>query len=503
MLRLTLRAAAVAAGTTVLIGVTPAISFADPATITAVSPGYGPVGTVVDVTGSGLATASAVTFHGVEADPPVVVDDTHIRATVPAGARTGRLVVTTADGSPYVRFTVQVPTTASVTSSRATVVYPDGSTIRAHLTAGGVAVRGQQGRLQRTRPHTSHWRTVQDARTTNRNGGVHWDVHPPENYSYRVVFKDVPAYLGSHSPRTRVNVRPLVVLRAPAITPTLTAFNLHGRVRPRSAQHGQVLLDQRVDGAWQRIASQRLADGRFSFPQSLSATGRYAYRVRHPHDAHHRSGRSTVAIIHAEQRTLRSGMSGPDVRMLQRRLRHLHYDVGGVTSEFGYDTLHAVVAFEKVQGISRDGVVGPDVWKRLGTPRRPQLRHPEVASPSGVEVDLTKQVVYYAVDGKIRRILDASSGGGYTYTGSDGTQQQAITPTGHYQVIRKYDGWETAPLGQLYRPAYFRSDGYAIHGSNSVPNYPASHGCVRITVPAADRFWTRFVYGMSVWLYRS
>lgn len=30
-------------------------------------------------------------------------------------------------------------------------------------------------------------------------------------------------------------------------------------------------------------------------------------------------------------------------------------------------------------------------------------------------------------------------------------------------------------------------DGYAIHGSNSVPNYNASHGCVR--VPVADAFW--------------
>jgi lipoprotein-anchoring transpeptidase ErfK/SrfK len=503
MLRLTLRAAAVAAGTTVLIGVTPAISFADPATITAVSPGYGPVGTVVDVTGSGLSTATDVTFHGVEADPPVVVDDTHIQVTVPSGATTGRLVVTTADGAPYERYVVQVPTSASTSRSRATVVYPHESTIRAHLTAAGVAVRGQEGRLQRTRPHTSAWRNVQDPQTTNRQGGVHWTVRPAENFSYRVVFKEVPAYYGTHSPRTRVNVRPLVELRAPAITPTLTSFTLHGRVRPQSAHHGQVVLGQRIDGVWHRIAAQRLADGRFSFPQSLPDTGRYAYRVRRPHDAHHRSGQSTVAVVHAEQRTLRSGMSGPDVRMLQQRLRHLHYDVGRVTSDFGYDTLHAVVAFQKVQGISRDGVVGPDVWKRLGTPRVPHLRHPEAAYPTGVEVDITKQVVYYAVDGKIRRILDASSGGGYTYTGSDGTQQQAITPTGHYSVIRKYDGWETAPLGQLYRPAYFRSDGYAIHGSNSVPNYPASHGCVRITVPAADRMWNRFVYGMSVWLYRS
>ena len=503
MLRLTLRTAAVAAGVTMVVGGMPAMSFAGAATIARTDPRHGPVGTVVDILGSGLATATDVTFHGVHAKPPVVIDDSHIQATVPAGAKTGRLVVTTADGAPSVPFTVQVATSATVTRSDATVVYPHGSVIRGTLTAGGVAVRGQRARLQKTRPHTSHWDSIQHAQTTNRQGRVHWTVRPAEDLAYRVVFKQAPAYFGSHTPRTRVNVRPKIVLRAPAVTPILTDFSLHGRVKPRSAHHGHVFLDQKIEGAWHEVAGQRLDEGRYSFPTAVSDEGRYVYRVRRPHDAHHWSGRSQPFVIHAVKRTLRSGMSGPDVKVLQQRLRHLHYDVGHVTSEFGYDTLHAVVAFQKVQGISRDGVVGPQVWKRLGNPRKPQLRHPADAASTGVEVDLTKQVVYYAVNGKIRRVLDASSGGGYTYTGSDGTQQQAITPTGHYKVIRKYDGWETAPLGKLYRPAYFRSDGYAIHGSDSVPNYPASHGCVRITVPAADRFWTRFVYGMSVWLYRS
>jgi lipoprotein-anchoring transpeptidase ErfK/SrfK len=31
--------------------------------------------------------------------------------------------------------------------------------------------------------------------------------------------------------------------------------------------------------------------------------------------------------------------------------------------------------------------------------------------------------------------------------------------------------------------------GYAIHGYESVPTYPASHGCFRVTVPDA-----RFIY---------
>jgi lipoprotein-anchoring transpeptidase ErfK/SrfK len=37
----------------------------------------------------------------------------------------------------------------------------------------------------------------------------------------------------------------------------------------------------------------------------------------------------------------------------------------------------------------------------------------------------------------------------------------------------------------MYSPWYFYG-GYAIHGSSSVPPYPASHGCVRVTTWDAD-----------------
>ena len=39
----------------------------------------------------------------------------------------------------------------------------------------------------------------------------------------------------------------------------------------------------------------------------------------------------------------------------------------------------------------------------------------------------------------------------------------------------------------MYHPSYF-SSGYAVHGSESVPAYPASHGCVRIPMFAAKEF---------------
>jgi lipoprotein-anchoring transpeptidase ErfK/SrfK len=42
-----------------------------------------------------------------------------------------------------------------------------------------------------------------------------------------------------------------------------------------------------------------------------------------------------------------------------------------------------------------------------------------------------------------------------------------------------------------------------VHGSNSIPNYPASHGCVRISVPAMDMVWETNLMPMStpVWVH--
>jgi lipoprotein-anchoring transpeptidase ErfK/SrfK len=239
----------------------------------------------------------------------------------------------------------------------------------------------------------------------------------------------------------------------------------------------------------------------FRFDVSFDTTGAYAYRVRRASDATHGAGMSDIEHVRAVQRTLHSGMTGPDVRALQRRLTELHYDVAGVTGNYNYDTVHAVVAFEKVQGLDRDGVVGIDVWRALDEPRRPHLRHPADAATAGIEVDIKHQVVIYAVHGHVRRILDASTGGGYYYTGSDGTQQKAVTPTGHFKIVYKRDGWVTSDLGTLYRPAYFNYSGYAIHGEDQVPSYPASHGCVRITVPAMDRLNAKLPVGQSFWVY--
>ncbi len=186
--------------------------------------------------------------------------------------------------------------------------------------------------------------------------------------------------------------------------------------------------------------------------------------------------------------TLRYGARGSAVVYLQQRLTALRYDVGGVDGVFGYNTLHAVYAFQKVQAISVDGIVGPATWSRLASPYRPRARY--YRSAAAVEVNLTRRVVYLTRSGAITRILDASPG-----------KPSTPTPTGSFSIYRRIDGWRQSSLGLLWRPNYFYR-GYALHGSNSVPTYAASHGCVRLTVPAMNRIWSQLSIGEHVNVYR-
>ena len=208
-----------------------------------------------------------------------------------------------------------------------------------------------------------------------------------------------------------------------------------------------------------------------------------------------------TATVAAAQPTLRVGSRGGVVVTLQKRLAALGYfDVGTADGVFGQSTYHAVIAFQKVQGLTRDGIVGQATWTRLARPYVPAPRY-RLATAS-LEVNLSRQVIYYVRNGAIQRIIDASTGSGAWYY-SQGRWARAITPTGRFHIYWRYsNGWQPGPLGSMYRPNYFYG-GYAVHGMTSVPAYPASHGCVRMTVPTMDRMWSSLWVGMPVAVYFS
>lgn len=68
-------------------------------TITSFMPSQGPVLTVVTITGTGFVQATKVSFGGVAATSFTVNSGTQITATVPTGAKTGKIAVTTKGGS--------------------------------------------------------------------------------------------------------------------------------------------------------------------------------------------------------------------------------------------------------------------------------------------------------------------------------------------------------------------------------------------------------------------
>jgi len=78
-------------------------------TIASFSPTSGAVGTVVQITGNSFTGATSVTFGGVKATTFSVSSSTTITATVPTGAKTGKIQVTTPGG------TAASPTSFTVT----------------------------------------------------------------------------------------------------------------------------------------------------------------------------------------------------------------------------------------------------------------------------------------------------------------------------------------------------------------------------------------------------
>jgi lipoprotein-anchoring transpeptidase ErfK/SrfK len=172
------------------------------------------------------------------------------------------------------------------------------------------------------------------------------------------------------------------------------------------------------------------------------------------------------------------------VAALQQRLVDLGYWMGEPDGNYGQLTRQAVMAFQKVEGLARDGVAGPVTQERLASAGRPTAR-----GGGGIEIDLERQVILVVSGGRVTWTLNTSTGNGEGYTSSTGGEARAVTPPGEFRVEREIDGLREAPLGTLYRPKYFNG-GIAVHGSGSIPAFPASHGCARVTNAAMDMLWS-------------
>lgn len=72
----------------------------------------------------------------------------------------------------------------------------------------------------------------------------------------------------------------------------------------------------------------------------------------------------TESVVY-DMKTLRNGSRGTQVKVLQFLLNAKGYNAGNADGIFGGNTLKAVKAFQKAQGLSTDGVVGKNTWSKL------------------------------------------------------------------------------------------------------------------------------------------
>lgn len=169
----------------------------------------------------------------------------------------------------------------------------------------------------------------------------------------------------------------------------------------------------------------------------------------------------------------RYGARASGARSLQQKLADLGYlPQRGVDGVIGYQTQQAVMAFQSWEGLSRDGVAGPQTKRALRTAKRPR---PRTKRPKRLmEVHIGKGILMLVRNGRAARTIHVSAGS----PGND-------TPTGRYKVFRKELMSWSYPFSTWLPYASYFNNGIAFHEYPDVPPFPASHGCVRVPAPEA------------------
>ena len=198
---------------------------------------------------------------------------------------------------------------------------------------------------------------------------------------------------------------------------------------------------------------------------------------------------------------LKVGSKGENVLAMKKKLADLHYDIGLVDDVYDQQTRQGVMAFQKYNQLKRTGTYDFDTQKALYLASRPEGNHPELGLPR-IEIDITRQVLLFFDDKGLNRVIPVSTGTNRKYCEISKKSGQEVcgvahTPRGKFSIQSRVHGKRESDLGVLFNPLYFNG-GFAIHGSPSVPNYNASHGCVRIPIETSVWFYETVPNGTPV-----
>jgi len=144
-----------------------------------------------------------------------------------------------------------------------------------------------------------------------------------------------------------------------------------------------------------------------------------------------------------------------------------------------------VLAYRKVNDMDRTKKAGPGLVKAVFEGKGGyHVKYPDAGEHA--EVPLDKQVLVLVKDGKPFAIYPVSTG-----------KPSTPTITGHYEFYRQEPG--TNSEGMVY--SFYWHNGYAVHGYHEVPNYAASHGCVRTFIADQPRIYEQLHFGESIFVF--
>jgi L,D-transpeptidase catalytic domain len=204
--------------------------------------------------------------------------------------------------------------------------------------------------------------------------------------------------------------------------------------------------------------------GRFAEKLVVPAAGRVSVEI-----AHHRTAEQ-VGFLSRRSFTVLApssgfGSSGSYVQLVQERLAALHFYIPQ-TGVYDQGTGLAVDAYHRMLGHGVSEQLDASTAKLLldGAGRfKVRFRH----NGKHAEGDLSRQLLALVNGSQVYRIYPISSG-------------KPSTPTvlGNFRVYLKDPGY--LPDGMYF--SNFFTGGYAIHGYDPAPDYPASHGCMRLPI---------------------
>jgi L,D-transpeptidase catalytic domain/Putative peptidoglycan binding domain len=288
---------------------------------------------------------------------------------------------------------------------------------------------------------------------------------------------------GSASASLALGVRP--VLHAHLVAKTLFApAHLVVRAKPSSGVKLHFVV---IGNRGRKLIAHRswAHGGRLTVPFAADGTRLTAYVSGSIGDGPAASAKPSRLTI--DTAALGPGSHGPAVLGLKRRLASLTYHQDDLSSAWSAETSDAVLAFQKAEGLARTALADRLTLAHLARASVPRARYG--GKGLHIEIDKARQILQLVRDGKVTGTLHVSTGA----TGN--------TPLGHWSVLWKAPSTHTW-LGPaiLYRTMTFHG-GFAIHGFSPVPAYPASHGCVREPIWAADWTYEQTPVGTAVDVY--